>query len=84
MLQKMMDRMFKKVAGVVYDMTANSIGITKGDSVFTVCQTEGGEYELVENLLASLSAPIPAIARSVPLPIWMVGAGMLAGALGWV
>ena len=67
MLQKMMDRMFKKVAGVVYDMTANSIGITKGDSVFTVCQTEGGEYELVENLLASLSAPIPAIARSVPL-----------------
>lgn len=67
MLQKMMDRMFKKVDGVVYDMTANSIGITKGDSVFTVGQTEGGEYELVENLLASLSAPIPAIARSVPL-----------------
>ena len=67
MFQKMMDRMFKKVDGVVYDMTANSIGITKGDSVFTVGQTEGGDYELVENLLASLSAPIPAIARSVPL-----------------
>ena len=67
MFQKMLDRMFKKVEGVVYDMTANSIGITKGDSVFTVAKTEEGEYELVENLLASLSAPIPAVARSVPL-----------------
>lgn len=67
MFKKMMERMFKKVDGVVYDMTTNAVGITKGDSIFTVGKNEEGEYELVENMLASLSAPIPAWARAVPL-----------------
>lgn len=67
MFQKMMDRMFKKVDGVVYDMTTNSIGITKGDSIFTVTKNEEGEFELSENLMASLGAPVPAFAQAKPL-----------------
>lgn len=67
MFKKMMERMFKKVDGVVYDMTTSAVGIVKGESIFTVGKNEEGEYDLVENMFSSLSAPIPAWARAVPL-----------------
>lgn len=70
MFDKMMKRMFRKVEGVVYDMTTNSIGIKKDGSVFTM---SSDTCELNENLFEDMSASIPAFAKAVPLANVKVG-----------
>lgn len=69
MFDKMMSRMFRKVDGVVFDLTTNSIGIRKDDSVFTM----GEDGSLNENLFADMSAAIPAFARATPLNSVKIG-----------
>lgn len=66
MFDKMMNRMFRKVEGVVFDMTTNSVGIKKEGSVFSA-QKNGNDYELVENIFDEMSATLPAFAKAVPI-----------------
>lgn len=84
---KMMDRMFKKVEGVVVDMTTNSIGLVRDGSVFSVSKDEDGDYGLSENLFAEMSMSIPAFAQATPMANVKAGDLVLNAAgqpLGWV
>lgn len=69
MFDKLMNRMFRKVENVVFDLTANSIGIRRGESIFTM----GEDGSLNENMFADMSAPIPAFAKSIKLADVKVG-----------
>lgn len=64
MFDKLVDKMFKKVENVVYDLTTNSIGVKKDDSVFSLVKDED-TYVISENILADFAQAIPAFAKSV-------------------
>lgn len=63
MFEKMINKMFRRVDGVVFDITTGTIGIEKDGSVFTL----GSDGLLAENMFAEMSAPIPAFAKAIKL-----------------
>lgn len=67
MMKNLMDRIFKKVEGVVYDMSTNSIGVKQNGSIFSVTKNEDGKWDLIENPIESFAAGIPAFAKAIPL-----------------
>lgn len=67
MFDKLVDKMFKKVDDVVYDLTTNSIGVKKDGSIFSIVKDENGSFLLSENILADFAQAIPAFAKSVPV-----------------
>lgn len=69
-MQKMMDRMFKKVTGVVLDAMTGGVGVRRGDSVYSLSSEEVDgktEYSVGENLFEQLSFDVPAFAQATPL-----------------
>lgn len=69
-MQKMMDKMFKKVEGVVLDMTTGGVGVKRGESIYSLTTDvveDKPEYCVGENMFEQLSFDIPAFAQSTPL-----------------
>lgn len=69
-MQKMMDKMFKKVDNVVLDMATGGVGIRRGDSIYSLSMEmveETPEYCVGENMFEQLSFDIPAFAQATPL-----------------
>lgn len=69
-MQKMMDKMFKKVENVVLDMATGGVGIRRGDSIFSLSSEkvdDKTEYCVGENMFEQLSFDIPAFAQATPL-----------------
>lgn len=82
---KLMDRFFRRVDGVVWDLMSGRIGIKNGDGIATV-EGEGEEAQVVLNLFDQFGMEIPAFAQNTPVDSITVG-DLIYGAkspLGWV
>lgn len=62
---KMMDRFFKKVDGVVWDLMSGKVGIQGPDGISTL-EGEGDDAQISLNVLDQFGMPVPAFAQSTP------------------
>lgn len=69
---KILDRMFRKADGVVWDMMTGKIGIQTDDGIVTL-EGEGDSAAIVQNLFDEFGVPLPAFAQSVPVSSVNVG-----------
>lgn len=69
---KMMDRFFKKVDGVVWDLMSGKVGIQSVDGISTL-EGEGEDAQVSLNLIEQFGMPIPAFAQSTPIDQVKVG-----------
>lgn len=82
---KMMNRFFRKVDGVVWDLMSGRIGIKSKDGITTI-EGEGDDAQVVINMLDQFGMEVPAFAQSTPVASVTVG-DLIYGAkevLGWV
>lgn len=90
---KILNRMFRKVDGVVWDLSTNAIGLQNSNGIYTLTQSneETGDsvhtvFGVSVNPFDSFGFPIPAYAQITPLDHIEVG-DLVVGekqALGWV
>lgn len=86
---KFLNRMFRKVEGLVWDLTTGQIGIKGNDGIYTLSSAGEGEAAIPQvsvNPFDSLSTAIPAFATNTPLDQVALG-DILVGdrdILGWV
>jgi ssDNA-binding Zn-finger/Zn-ribbon topoisomerase 1 len=66
MNNKMMDRFFKKVDGVVWDLMSGKVGIQSHDGISTL-EGEGDDAQVSLNMLDQFGMPVPAFAQSTPV-----------------
>jgi hypothetical protein len=82
---KMMNRFFRKVDGVVWDLMTGRIGIKTKDGITTI-EGDGDDAQVVINMLDQFGMELPAFAQSTPVSAVTVG-DLIYGAkevLGWV
>lgn len=91
---KFLNRMFRKVDGVVWDLSSNTLGLQNSNGIYTLTRNtvtrEGGSEETVfgisVNPFDAFGFPIPAFAQITKLGDIAVGDLVVGdkGALGWV
>jgi hypothetical protein len=82
---KMMNRFFRKVDGVVWDLMTGRIGIKTKDGITTI-EGDGDDAQVVINMLDQFGMELPAFAQSTPVSAVTVG-DLIYGVkevLGWV
>lgn len=82
---KLMDRFFKRVDNVVWDLMSGRVGIQTADGIVTV-EGEGEDAQPVLNLFDQFGMPIPAFAQNTPIEAVNVGDLIYSskGTTGWV
>lgn len=82
---KMMNRFFRKVDNVVWDLFTGKIGVQTADGITTI-EGAGDEAEIQLNLMDQFGMPVPAFAQSTPITAVAVGDLIYADnkAKGWV
>lgn len=85
------DKMFRKVDNMVWDMTSGSVGILDGNDIITVNlgETKDGkadDAQIIVNPIADFSFPMPAFAQSVKPEDIKIGDMIFTDkkVLGWV
>lgn len=76
--EKLMERMFRRVDNVAWDLMTGKVGIRTEDGVFAV-EGEGEEATVVGNIFDGMSMPIPAFAQSTSVKDVKVGDLILRG-----
>ncbi len=82
---KFMDRFFRKVDGVCWDLMTGRVGIKRADGIVTI-DGEGDDAQVSINMLDQFGMEVPAFAQGVPADAVKVG-DLIYGAkeaLGWV
>jgi hypothetical protein len=72
MHNKLMDRFFKKVDGVVWDLMTGQVGIQGPDGISTL-EGEGDDAQVNLNMLDQFGMPVPAFAQSTAIDSVKVG-----------
>jgi len=82
---KLMDRFFKKVEGVVWDLMTGKIGILGKEGISTL-EGEGEDASISLNMVEQFGMPIPAFAQSTPIDSVKSGDLIYVGGKpkGWV
>jgi hypothetical protein len=82
---KLMDRFFKRVDNVVWDLMSGKVGIQTADGIVTV-EGEGDDAQPVLNLFDQFGMPVPAFAQNTPSAAVNVGDLIYSakGTTGWV
>ena len=82
---KMMNRMFRKAEGVVWDLMTGKIGVQTADGIATL-EGEGEDAKIVLNLVDDFSVALPAYAQSTPIAAVNVGDIIYSGKerISWV
>lgn len=81
-----MDRMFRQVDGVVWDLLSGKIGVQTSEGIVTYEKDADGNPEISLNLFDQFGMALPAFAQNTP-QIAVVEGDLLVGAkeiLGWV
>ncbi len=63
---KLMDRMFRKADGVVWDLMTGKIGVQTSEGIATL-EGEGDDARININIMDEFAAPLPAFAQSTPI-----------------
>lgn len=63
---KLINRFFKRVDGVVWDLMSGRIGIQGREGIHTI-EGEGENAQVSQNLIDSFGLPIPAFAQATPV-----------------
>lgn len=63
---KLLDRMFRKADGVVWDLMTGKIGIQTDDGIASL-EGEGDDARVNQNLFDDFGIPLPAFAQQVPV-----------------
>lgn len=82
---KLMERFFKPVKNVVWDLMSGRIGIATKDGVTTI-EGEGEDAQVVINMFDQFGVPVPAFAQNTPVESVQLG-DLIYGAsdvTGWV
>lgn len=81
----LMNRFFRKVEGVVWDMMSGKIGIITKEGITTI-EGEGDDAQVVTNIIDQFGIPLPAFAQNTPVDQVSLGDIIYTngGALGWV
>lgn len=69
---KILDRMFRKADGVVWDLMSGNIGIQTDDGIVTL-SGEGSDAVINQNLFDDFGIVLPAFAQSIPVADVKVG-----------
>ena len=69
---KMMNRYFRKVNGVVWDMMTGKIGVVSNEGITTI-SGEGDDAQIEINLMEQFGMPVPAFAQNTPVAAVAVG-----------
>ena len=83
--QKLINRFFRQVDNVVWDLTTGKVGIV-GNEGITSIEGEGEDAQVVINLFDQFGVPVPAFAQGTPTDSVKIG-DLIYGArnvLGWV
>ena len=82
---KLMDRFFKRVDNVVWDLMSGKVGIQTPEGIVTV-EGEGDDAQPVLNLFEQFGMPVPAFAQNTPIDAVNVGDLIYSakGTTGWV
>lgn len=92
-MQKQIDRMFKRVDGVVWDLMTGRVGVKKGESVllrgelvFTDDTNTEADFDITEQIFEQFSMPIPAFAQNTSRTDVKIGDMIVLGngSYGWV
>ena len=82
---KLMDRFFRKVDGVVWDLMTGRVGVRTSDGIVTI-EGEGDDSQININMFDQFGMEVPAFAQSTPLAAVNVG-DLIYGekkVIGWV
>ncbi len=82
---KLMDRFFRRVDGVVWDLMTGRVGVNTSDGIVT-CEGSGDDWQITQNVFDNFGVPIPAFAQNTPAAAVNVG-DLIYGdnkARGWV
>jgi len=82
---KMMNRFFRKVDNVKWDLFTGRIGVATSEGIVTI-EGEGEDAQIVLNLMDQFGMPVPAFAQNTPLNAVAVGDLIYQGNAikGWV
>lgn len=82
---KLMDRFFRRVDGVVWDLMSGRIGVKSSDGITTM-EGVGDDAQVVVNLFDQFGVEVPAFAQQTPVDAITVGDLIYGqkGPLGWV
>lgn len=72
MNKKFMDRFFRQVDGVVWDLMSGRVGISTDDGICTI-EGEGDDAQIITNAFEQFGMALPAFAQSTPLDQVKVG-----------
>lgn len=84
--EKMMNRFFRKVDNVVWDLMSGRIGIATKNGITTI-EGEGEDAQIVINMLDQFGMPVPAFAQNTPIDAVKIGDliyGNSTDVTGWV
>src|SRR5579864_7207538 len=82
---KFMDKFFRKVDGVVWDLMTGRVGVRSTDGITTL-EGSGEDAQITVNMFDQFGMEVPAFAQSTPLASVNVG-DLIYGdrkAIGWV
>lgn len=65
--EKLVNRFFRKVEGVLWDLTNGKIGVQTGDDEIATLEGDGDAAQVTLNPFAQFGVPLPAFAQSVPV-----------------
>lgn len=85
MNSKFMDKFFRKVDGVVWDLMTGRVGVKTSDGITTLEGT-GEDAQITTNMFENFGMEVPAFAQSTPLTAVNIG-DLIYGdkkAMGWV
>jgi hypothetical protein len=85
MNSKLMDRFFRKVDNVVWDLMTGKVGIKTKDGIVTI-EGEGDDAQPVLNMFDQFGVAVPAFAQNTPVDSVQVGDLIMGAkdATGWV
>ena len=83
--EKMMNRFFRKIDNVKWDLFTGRIGVATSEGIVTI-EGEGEDAQIVLNLMDQFGMPVPAFAQNTPLNAVAVGDLIFQGnnIKGWV
>jgi hypothetical protein len=81
---KMMDRFFKPVKNVVWDIMSGKIGIATSEGITTI-EGEGDDAQITINMFDQFGMPVPAFAQNTPVSAVKLGDLIYGSTIsGWV
>lgn len=82
--KKLMDRFFRKVDNVVWDLSSGKIGVVSAEGITTI-EGEGEDAQIVVNMFDQFGMPIPAFAQNTPVDAVQLGDLIFGKTIsGWV